>query len=489
MDSTMEWDEFKNLSVRIAVETGTNERLVGTGVLYRRGFKEPALILTAAHVLVDAKENLEQEKQYYFDCADSEGKDRRIVCSLKMGEKILIHPDYDKNSKDKENDVAAFVVPWEEWMKDLPAVLIGLGREEEQRGWGFPERMDKEYRNDERRTGIKRLNGIRDDYDNGFRYTLEHSLPNLTKPRESMMGGFSGTGLFEKSSIGIRLVGLVSRAAGSETAGGELMAVGAMAIIQMLQHYRVEISLPDSLNRYRDLVSAEIRQKGAARVLFLKSFKALVNDEKLTPKCLLENEKGAKIDLKCNERRECCLEYWKGQLLWRTFLKEIWNKTGRDLIQPRICVQYDAREHGDTKDPEAVYICAEESEETVICKLIQENYFGEKEKLADRTIVLLNGKDPKLCECMMTRGECRRMIQDIAGEYEYRDQDEFVKKTRTLLKNENEGDFDIIKGQLNECNLAVLGIGKIRQMWKEGNGDKERMKRKMEGVVKEIWEE
>lgn len=88
MDSTMEWDEFKNLSVRIAVETGTNESLVGTGVLYRRGFKEPALILTAAHVLADAKENLEQEKQYYFDCADSEGKDRRIVCSLKMGEKI-----------------------------------------------------------------------------------------------------------------------------------------------------------------------------------------------------------------------------------------------------------------------------------------------------------------------------------------------------------------------------------------------------------------
>lgn len=25
MDSTMEWDEFKNLSVRIAVETGTKK--------------------------------------------------------------------------------------------------------------------------------------------------------------------------------------------------------------------------------------------------------------------------------------------------------------------------------------------------------------------------------------------------------------------------------------------------------------------------------
>lgn len=483
----MAWNEIKNLSVRIAIARGTKKFLLGTGVLYRRGFEEPALILTAAHVLKDGKENPEQEKQYYFDCADSEGRDRRIVCSLKMGEKILIHPDYEEISK--KNDVAAFIVPWEEWMKNLPSVLLGAGREKEEQGWGFPERMDEEYSDDERRTGIKRLNGIRDDYDNGLRYTLEHSLPNPTKPRESMMKGFSGTGLFEKSSIGIRLVGLVSRAAGGETAGGELMAVGAMAIIQMLQHYRVEISLPDSLNKYRELVSDEIRQKGAARGLFLKSLKALIKDENLTPKCLLENDKGAKIDLKCNERRECCFEYWKGQLLWRAFLKGIWDKMGKDLIQPRICVSYDTKEHSDTKDPEAVYICAEESEETVICKLIQEDYFGEKEKLADRTIVLLNGKDPKLCECMVTRGECRRMIQDIAGEYEYRDPDEFVEKTRNLLKEKNEGDFDIIKGQLKECNLAVLGIGKIRQMWKEGKGDKEKMKQKMEGVVKEIWEE
>lgn len=487
MDSTMEWDEIKNLSVRIAVATGTAESLVGTGVLYRRGFKEPALILTAAHVLDDAKENPEQEKQYYFDCADSEKKGRRIVCSLKMGEKILIHPDYDKDSK--ENDVAAFVVPWEEWMKDLPSVLIGSGRGKKEHGWGFPEGMNTEYRESKRRAGMADLDGEKNAYESDIEYILKHDLPNPTKTRENTMVGYSGTGLFEESNIGIRLVGLVSRAAGDETAGGRLMAADAHAIVRMLQFYKIEISLPDSLNQYRDLVIDELGRRKEVKGLFLKSFKALVNNEELTPKCLLENDKGAKIELKCNERRECCLEYWKGQLLWRTFLKEIWNKTGRDLIQPRICVQYDAKEHSDTKDPEAVYICAEESEETVICKLIQENYFGEKEKLADRTIVLLNGKDPKLCECMMTRGECRRMIQDIAGEYEYRDQDEFVKKTRTLLKNENEGDFDIIKGQLNECNLAVLGIGKIRQMWKEGNGDKEKMKRKMEGVVKEIWEE
>lgn len=61
--------------------------------------------------------------------------------------------------------------------------------------------------------------------------------------------------------------------------------------------------------------------------------------------------------------------------------------------------------------------------------------------------------------------------------------------TSNMRDDPYEERFDIVSGQIKKCNLAVFGMGKIRQIWKEGQGNKEKMKQKWERLVEDVWEE
>lgn len=488
MGSVAKWDKYKNLSVRISA--GDDQELQGSGILYRRELKKPALILTAAHVLKNIEKKFGRNAVCYFDCADCTGEDRQIECVFEEGKSVFFHSQYSVETNDY--DVAMIVVPWQEWMEETIVILIKPAEEEKQKGWGFPVGMDKECRKGNKRAGMEKLKGRMDSSIESFRYKLSHKLPNPTKKRESTMKGYSGTGLFEESDTEIRLVGIVSKAAGDETTGGHLWATNAKEILEMIEYYKMESRMPTSLKIYKEQAANEIgRERREETGFFLDCANCLINKENLTPENIFKNDKGAEINLNCNETKKICVEYWKGQLLWKSLVRGVLEKKEIQMLQPSLLLPCSGNTD-ELQNVELVTICADEKQETVICSLIKKNYFAknvEHENLKDKMIFVLNGKNATMCDSTVTRRQCRRIMQDIAGEYQTTDREALAQITSNMRDDPYEERFDIVSGQIKKCNLAVFGMGKIRQIWKEGQGNKEKMKQKWERLVEDVWEE
>ena len=63
------------------------------------------------------------------------------------------------------------------------------------------------------------------------------------------------------------------------------------------------------------------------------------------------------------------------------------------------------------------------------------------------------------------------------------------KKTYNLLPDSvKNGDFDIIKGEVSQCNLAAIGIAEIMSILDKGRIKRENLKREMEEKLKDLWE-
>ena len=73
MGSVAKWDKYKNLSVRISA--GDDQELQGSGILYRRELKKPALILTAAHVLKNIEKKNNSGILYGVQLTNRNGKE------------------------------------------------------------------------------------------------------------------------------------------------------------------------------------------------------------------------------------------------------------------------------------------------------------------------------------------------------------------------------------------------------------------------------
>ena len=54
--------------------------------------------------------------------------------------------------------------------------------------------------------------------------------------------------------------------------------------------------------------------------------------------------------------------------------------------------------------------------------------------------------------------------------------------------SEKDGGFDIIKGEVSQCNLAAIGIDEIMSLLDKGRIKRENLKREMEDKLKEVWE-
>lgn len=489
MGSASKWNDYKNLSIRISA--GDKQELHGTGVLYKTRAGKQVLILTAAHVIKNIENKFGTNARCYFDCATGNGHDKQIKCVLEDGKSVFYHPKYCIETS--EYDVAMVVVPWQDWMESLITIPIEPAEEEKQQGWGFPESMDIECKKESKRAGLKKLEGEMDSSIEEFRYKLSHELPNLSKKREQMMRGFSGTGLFEElSNTKIHLVGIVSKAAGDETSGGSLWAMNATAIREMIKHYNMDIEIPASMEEFRELAADEIgRERKEETGFFLDCANHLIRKENLTPEYVLKNDLGADINLKCKQVKIACKEYWKGQILWKAMVNGVLEKSGFEIVHPNFSLPC-GNNINDSQDVEVVMICADEKQEKVICSLLEKNYFArnsEHGNLRDKMIFLLNGINAIMCDSTVTRRQCRHIMQDITNQYQAMDREALVNMASNMLEDPYEDRFDIVSGQIRQCNLAILGIGKIRQIWKEGRGNKEKMKAKWEGLVEEVWEE
>ena len=66
--------------------------------------------------------------------------------------------------------------------------------------------------------------------------------------------------------------------------------------------------------------------------------------------------------------------------------------------------------------------------------------------------------------------------------------EQFRKLTENLTNEERPvASFDIIKGQLESCNIAAMGIGKLKEVLDKQTP--ESMKCKWNMIIKDLWEE
>ena len=140
------YSKYRTLSVHIFLND-TNERVLGSGVLFVRGMGKEALVFTAAHVFPNIRS--ENEFKLCFSINDN-GTIRKIEDTFydkhSVGEgiknRIYYLDSFDES--DLTSDAAIITVPWEDWMVEYqPFDLQSDCLENAVIGWGYPEAMNR----------------------------------------------------------------------------------------------------------------------------------------------------------------------------------------------------------------------------------------------------------------------------------------------------------------------------------------------------------
>ena len=139
----------------------------------------------------------------------------------------------------------------------------------------------------------------------------------------------------------------------------------------------------------------------------------------------------------CEGDRRFCNEFWKGKLKELVILCQVLEKEKEQLLQPRVQI-FDK--------VTLEYICTEDRAEYILGNLIKAEQFSSNGKYHDNMIT-----------------------------------ENFMNEERT------DASFDIIKGQLESCNIAAMGIGKLKEVFDKSSP--ESMKDKWNKIIYELWEE
>jgi len=492
-------DELANVrscAVRIAVENGQN--LKGSGTLFVRKRGDYALVFTAAHVVKGIFEKPHStEVQLYLSLMAGTDASRTIQLSVKLisikskveAEPgcIYVHKAYAETSL--ENDAAIICVPWEDWMDSLQPFTIDkcqLGTE--QNGCGFPESMNCEWKND----GQNELAGILQFKGNAVgnsdsRYSVRYT-PNVSGTeisRDNMMEGFSGGGLFEQHNGSPVLTGIISKSCGDETAGGMLWACDATLFLDIMKENEIKLEVPESFQQYKDsIVMSFASHRRDARDYFSEKAEDLIENAGLKPEDFIEKSYS---ELRCDGRKEICGTHWEGQLKKAVIFCGLNGIQKDKIMHPLIAMPVP---HA-TDKVQVEFLCTEASVEEVICELVKNDYFSKDGILKDKTIFLLNGKKGKIHEKdLFSRSDFRGIMVDIAGgELKSYAKHTLYKKMQGLWpEKEQMSTFNIISGNLSECNLALVGIGRLMETIEQGEGQEEKMKKKMGDLLTSLWE-
>ena len=490
------FEKLNQYAVRIAANVPKN--LIGSGVILLRHLGESPLLLTAAHVVSPLFQNTDTVA-LCLGCMDGDGQVRTIEISVYLvreqkqgngGEgETYIHPEYQAGSETKKeysHDAAIVVLPWKEWMGTLDGFVLKdeiIG--ETLDGWGFPGSTDSEIKaaSADILAGKKDIHGTvsnRVSKAKKFSFTYNGGSWERNVTRDSFMIGFSGSGLFEMQQDSIALKGLISCGYGDKSAGTMLWASSSSLFIEMMEQFNLEIRCPHSFQCYKEkIVQSIFDTRKEARRFFTDWAEKLIEDHHLQP----ENfDSDTEIELPCISNRKVCDDFWIGQLKKSVLLYGIQGIPAHDLAQPFL--QMPKPYEKDTV--RFVFICTEENAQSVIGELIEKDYFKERGKIKNGTIFVLNGKSGNR-RVLIPRYECREVICNIAAGYD--SSRTLREKTYNLLPDsEKDGGFDIIKGEVSQCNLAAIGIGEIMSILDKGRIKRENLKKEMEDKLKEVWE-
>ena len=479
MEKTEFLNQLQKYTVRIC---DVEEKLKGSGTLLILSAGRTACIMTAAHVVFPFIKEKEKRKQTIkLTCNGVNGKYHHI--DIDDVQNVIIHSGYKDKDGNYLNDIAIIKIPWDSWMNDINGVILQEGDAgTEIIGYGFPESLDADEKAEVKKksdefAGIGLLEGNIESKSYG-RIAISYKADTESDvSRDAVMTGYSGTGLFSLEKSGIYCRGLISCSRGDKAAGYKSWATGIDKLLELANENTIEIGVPESFQMYSDLVANEYDNFRCDSIRNWKDTTYKIIDTwKICP-----NDFEAEIDsnLICEGNRRFCNEFWKGKLKELVILCQVLEKEKEQLLQPRVQI-FDK--------VTLEYICTEDRAEYILGNLIKDEQFTREGKYHDNMIMLINCKKGHGNDnTFYSRDDCRNILKNITRES--RDSTEQFRKLTENLTNEERpvASFDIIKGQLESCNIAAMGIGKLKEVLDKETP--ESMKCKWNMIIKDLWEE
>lgn len=478
MEKTEFLNQLQKYTVRIC---DVEENLRGSGTLLILSAGRTACIMTAAHVVFPFIKEKEKRKQTIkLTCNGVNGKYHHI--DIDDVENVIIHSGYD-NDGNYLNDIAIIKIPWDSWMNDINGVILQEGDAgTEIIGYGFPESLDAEEKAEVKKksdefAGIGLLEGNIESKSSG-RIAISYKADTESDvSRDAVMTGYSGTGLFSLEKSGIYCRGLISCSRGDKAAGYKSWATGIDKLLELANENNIEIDVPESFQMYSDLVADEFdRFRRNCIRNWKNATEKIIDIWNICPKSFIDETDSSLV---CEGDRRFCNEFWKGKLKELVILCQVLEKEKEQLLQPRVQI-FDK--------VTLEYICTEDRAEYILGNLIKAEQFSSNGKYHDNMIMLINCKKGHGNDITFySRDDCRNILKNIAEESTCSSQ-RFRKLTENFMNEERtDASFDIIKGQLESCNIAAMGIGKLKEVFDKSSP--ESMKDKWNKIIYELWEE
>lgn len=478
MEKTEFLNQLQKYTVRIC---DVEEKLKGSGTLLILAAGRTACIMTAAHVVFPFIKEKEKRKQTIkLTCNGVNGKYHHI--DIDDVENVIIHSGYD-NDGNYLNDIAIIKIPWDSWMNDINGVILQEGDAgTEIIGYGFPESLDAEEKVEVKNksdefAGIGLLEGNIESKSSGRIAISYKANTESDVSRDAVMTGYSGTGLFSLEKSGIYCRGLISCSRGGKAAGYKSWATGIDKLLELANENNIEIDVPESFQMYSDLVADEFdRFRRNCIRNWKNATEKIIDIWNICPKSFIDETDSSLV---CERDRRFCNEFWKGKLKELVILCQVLEKEKEQLLQPRVQI-FDK--------VTLEYICTEDRAEYILGNLIKAEQFSSNGKYHDNMIMLINCKKGHGNDITFySRDDCRNILKNIAEESTCSSQ-RFRKLTENFMNEERtDASFDIIKGQLESCNIAAMGIGKLKEVFDKSSP--ESMKDKWNKIIYELWEE
>ena len=388
----MERDEFYNQIHKYVVRIGIddiNQTLCGTGTLFPLKVGKEMYVLTVAHVVLPLKQKLQKEGQVIcLTCKGDDGVFYNII--IDNPKDIFIHSKYKECSGMTHrgnyfHDSAIIRIPWESWMDELNGYQLENGNNGIfLSGYGFPESLDGERDEIDLFAGESLFEGSIESR-NSERFAVKYN-PNVDGeiPRDSIMEGYSGTGLFSLETQGFCFRGMISCSRGERTAGFKLWATNIQMIFDVMNENNIEIEFPDSFQIYKDMVASEIP---SFKKVCIRNWKESVDEiikDDVIPKMF---EKQVESTLPCEGNRKTCANFWKGKLKELVIMHDVQGRSKAELIRP--LVQLPQPYDGDVI---LEFLCTELKAELILGKMIEDRQFAKNGGYYNNMIILLNGK-------------------------------------------------------------------------------------------------
>lgn len=480
-------------AVRIGIDD-TKHSLIGTGVLYPAVYGAAVHVITAAHVATELKDKIKNGQKGQLTFLDDTGSVHNE--SLDDAEKISIHSQYKESVGETEGyfgDLAVIYMPWGKWADALEGYHITgiLNNATKLYGYGFPQSMDgeKNKRMANLLSGKSSFEGKIEILDYG-RIAVNYQL-NVTGEveRDSVLRGFSGTGLFYiDDNHQLYLAGVISCRRGEEPSGGKLWATDIKLLEDLIKRDNIRMSCPQTFQRFGSEIEKEFDNFRRNSILqWKRAVNSILEDNSIIPEMFADYTES---DLLCEGNRKLCPYFWKGKLKEIVVLIGTGAITKDKLVNPIINLP----EPYSNEQVTLLYICTELDAAFILGEMIKNNQFTEEGRYDNNTILIINAKQGhNNCHIQFKRRDCRSILQNIAQGYEqkYVDVQEFCDKIGRLIEKdtgiEQYLDFDIVEGKLKKCNLAAFGVGELMNILNQESPQE--MKTEMNRMLCDLWKE